>query len=343
MKQIKTNFTLNYYYKLYGLTIQTAQEILHLVPIKNTKEIDVSIEFRTFESQKKYNSKHEATEIYTSNGLAPNQIPYLTVWKQYENESEFLIIRYTNGENTAFFVSDKNGKNVKVLYHPTIPIDDIYTYFLGPVIGCILRLKSKVCLHASVVNIKGKAIAFIGAKTAGKSTLIANFAAKGYPILSDDIAVLSEKENQYFVELGYPRMRLWKNTVDNLPNIDVSKLQPVLTGIQKYYLPLSSKKQLQWNFQSKTLPLHTVFYLKSRNDNQLLHIQAATPLEGFLKLKQNIYAEYMLETALEKKEFGILGKLANNGIVKQLDRPDDLSKMSDVCKKVIDSVGYIST
>ena len=182
---------MNYnYYNLYGLTIQTAQEIEHLIPSHKIDEIDVLVNFQEDLTESEYIFKHKATEIYASYGLAQNDIPYLTIWKQYENREEFLVIRYTNGEETAFFVIDIDGNKVNVLYHPTILIDDVLTYFLGPVIGCVLRLKNKVCLHASVVNINGKAVAFIGEKTAGKSTLIAAFAALGYPVLSDRKSVV---------------------------------------------------------------------------------------------------------------------------------------------------------
>lgn len=327
---------MNYnYYNLYGLTIQTTQEIEHLIPSHKIDEIDVLVNFQEDLTESEYIFKHEATEIYASYGLAQNDIPYLTIWKQYENREEFLVIRYTNGEETAFFVSDIDGNKVNVLYHSTISIDDILTYFLGPVIGCILRLKNKICLHASVVNIKGKAIAFIGEKTAGKSTLIAAFAALGYPVLSDDIAVLFRKDNEYFIEQGYPRMRLWKNTIDNLPNINIEDLKPVLSHIEKYYLPLYSEQKGQWNFQNKPLVLDKVFYLQPRNEDKLCQIKDCKPMEGFLKLKQNIYAEYMLEDDLKVKEFEVFGKLSNLNKVKLLDRPNHLDALEEVIKIIV--------
>ena len=324
----------NHYYQLYGLIIRTKQEIKHLIPTKTRETVDVTVHFQEYLTDKEYSFQKEATEIYASYGLAQNDIPYLTVWKQYESEEQFLVIRYTDGEVNAFFISDKKGDNVKVYYHPNILISNIITYFLGPVIGCILRLKNKVCLHASVVNIKNKAVAFIGEKTAGKSTLIATFAALGYPILSDDIAVLIQKGGQYFVHLGYPRLRLWKNTIEHLPNVEVENLESVLSPIEKYYMPLSLEKRPSYNFQNKPLPLDKVFYLQPRNENNILSINDCKPLEGFLKLKQNIYAEYMLEADLKTKEFEILGRLANDNRVKFLDRPDDLSVLEKICQMI---------
>ena len=323
------------HYQLYGLIIQTKNSISHLIEVTNFKQVDVAISFKAQETNKEYSFSHLPTEIYKSNGLAANAIPYLTIWKQYE-ASEFLIIRYTNGQETAFFISDKKGEQVKVFYHPTIPINDIYTYFLGPVIGCILRLKHQVCLHASVVNINQQAIAFIGAKTAGKSTLIATLAAKGYPVLSDDIAVLFEKNNTLQVSSGYPRLRLWRQSLAAIESINIENLDPVLAHIDKYYLPLNGKEKQAWHFQKKPLPLQAVVYLNNRNEQQYLALNRITLLDAFLKLKQNIYADYMLEESLLKKEFDLFGRISREIPVLSLERPDDLQYLEETCKTIAD-------
>lgn len=312
------------YYQLYGLVVKTTNSIPHLISLTDSEQVDVNIQFEIVPTEKEFLFEHPATEVYASYGLAPNDIPYLTVYKQYASANNYLVIRYTNGKGTAYFVSDKKGEYIKVFYPDDIAVNDIYTYLLGPVIGCILRLKNKVLLHASVVNINNQAIAFIGEKTAGKSTLIATFGSLGYPILSDDIAVLFEKNGQYFIELGYPRLRLWKNTIDYLSGVDLTHLQRVLTHVDKYYLPLSEQPTTSWNFQSVPLPLSTIYYLPPRNEEHHLSIQPLKPLEAFLKLKQNIYAAYMLEDDLKNKEFDVLGTSANRGIVKLLNRPNRL-------------------
>lgn len=329
---------MNYnYYNIYGLTVKTTQKINHLTPTNNSNEIDVLINFETQQTEIEYNFKNKSTKIYSSYGLAQNKIPYLTVWKQYENKQEFLIIRYNNAKETAFFVIDSNGENIKAIYHPNILIDDIITYLLGPVIGCVLRLKNKVCLHASVVNINEKAVAFIGEKTAGKSTLIANFAALGYPILSDDIAVVIKKDNNYFIELGYPRLRLWKNTIENLPEIDSKGLKNVLSGVEKYYLPLSIKKSSIWKFQSKPLVLDKIYYLQPRNEDNICQIKDCSPLDSFIKLKKNIYAEYMLESSLKTEEFEVFGELGSLNKVKLLDRMNDLKSIKKTIQLIVNN------
>ncbi len=327
-----------YFYHLYGLSIRSNQDIKQLVPGNTRKEADVNLHFHQKKTKRAYDFKAEAKEIYNSYGLAENGIPYLTIWKQSNFEEEFLIIRYSNGTVIAFFLSDKTGKNVTVYFPEELPYGDVLTYFTGPVIGCILRLKNKVCLHASVVNIHDKAIAFIGEKGAGKSTLIASLAALGYPVLTDDIAVLFSKNDQYFVHTGYPRLRLWKSSIDHFEGAKQERFERVLSFSEKYYLPLSLHKTSAWNFQNQLLPLDSVYYLKARNTEDVLSIGEYAPLAGFVKLKQNIYAEYMLDEELKRKEFEVLGEIANTKTIKYLDRPDDLSTLRQLGKMVVEDV-----
>ncbi|WP_414623449.1 hypothetical protein [Calothrix sp. CCY 0018] len=86
----------------------------------------------------------------------------------------------------------------------------------GCVIGTALRLQGKLCLHSSVIKVDNCAIAIIGEKGAGKSTTAAALAKQGYPILADDIAVLTDCGDSFLVQPGYPRLRLWKSAVNQL-------------------------------------------------------------------------------------------------------------------------------
>jgi len=56
-------------------------------------------------------------------------------------------------------------------------------------------------LHASSVEISGKALIFLGHSTAGKST-IAGILSKKYPIISDDKIFVSKKKNIWMIKNG---------------------------------------------------------------------------------------------------------------------------------------------
>jgi hypothetical protein len=69
-------------------------------------------------------------------------------------------------------------------------------------------------IHASAVEIDGRAIAFTGPSGAGKSTLAATFHDHGYRVIADDVCVIGfDQHGQAFARPGIPRMRLWEETL----------------------------------------------------------------------------------------------------------------------------------
>ncbi|NIO13431.1 MAG: serine/threonine protein kinase, partial [Gammaproteobacteria bacterium] len=79
-------------------------------------------------------------------------------------------------------------------------------------LGFVLRLRGVLSLHASVIDINGEAVGFMGAAGAGKSTLAAAFAKKGFAVMSDDILALKPGDSAPFAQPGYPRLRLWPDS-----------------------------------------------------------------------------------------------------------------------------------
>ena len=63
-------------------------------------------------------------------------------------------------------------------------------FFLGPVLGLVFHQKNYKIFHASAVALPQGAVAFLGKKGHGKSTLAAAFALQGNPLITDDVLVL---------------------------------------------------------------------------------------------------------------------------------------------------------
>jgi hypothetical protein len=70
----------------------------------------------------------------------------------------------------------------------------------------------RLVLHASAVRGPRGVWGFAGAGGAGKSTLAAALAARGYPLVSDD-ALLLDREAGWLARPGYPSLRLWPDSV----------------------------------------------------------------------------------------------------------------------------------
>lgn len=105
----------------------------------------------------------------------------------------------------------------------------VRTVALGSVLALALELAGLLCLHASAVVIGGRAIAFVGPKYHGKSTLAAALAAAGAQLVGDDLLAVSPGP-PVTVRPGVPSVRLWSDTAATLLVED--RCERVVRGIK---------------------------------------------------------------------------------------------------------------
>ena len=91
-----------------------------------------------------------------------------------------------------------------------------------------ILLNKGLCLHASSVEIKKRALLFLGHSTAGKST-ISHILSERYPIIADDKVLIFMKKNRELMVQGISNKYCEKN-----PSILhlYSKMYPLLAAIR---------------------------------------------------------------------------------------------------------------
>jgi hypothetical protein len=80
---------------------------------------------------------------------------------------------------------------------------------LGPALGLILHQRGLLVIHASVVAHGSGAVAFLGKNGWGKSTIAAALHAKGYDLVTDDVAAIQVGDGAPSVLPGFPQVKLW--------------------------------------------------------------------------------------------------------------------------------------
>jgi hypothetical protein len=89
------------------------------------------------------------------------------------------------------------------------PHDTFRHLLLDQVLPLIVASRDCLALHASVVDVDGGAIAFLGAAGNGKSTLAAALGRRGHAVLSDDCCVVRRSARGFEVMATYPGVRLF--------------------------------------------------------------------------------------------------------------------------------------
>ena len=131
---------------------------------------------------------------------------------QTSGAGEYLLVLPGTGR---FLV--RGGSEIAVEPETDTAATNLSAILAGPVQAALWHQRDLLPLHASVVVIKGRAIALCGCGAAGKSTLAAILAAQGYDVIADDICVVDARSNgKVLVPPCRAKLQLWPDALAGL-------------------------------------------------------------------------------------------------------------------------------
>jgi hypothetical protein len=253
--------------------------------------------------------------------------PLLTV-RQLAGGSFF---QFLYGDGTRFVI-DRSGSEIWAAWPTALTLADAATYLLGPVLGFVLRLRGRVCLHASAVAFDGAVVAFLGPAGAGKSTTAAAFARRGFPVLCDDVVALAEGPDHFNVSPAYPQLRLWPASVALLYG-DADALPPLTPNWDKRGLDL---RGAGGRFPDKPLPLAAVYLLgERRDDTKAPYVETLPQAAALWTLVAHTYVNYLLDRTRRAAEFEMLGRLLARVPVRRLIPQAGPARLPQMCDVVV--------
>jgi hypothetical protein len=263
------------------------------------------------------------------------------------SEPNLRVAMLVEGEYYGFFYADgarfavqRNGLEIWADWPLGYTFEDACTYLVGPVIAFALRLRGETCLHASAIAVGNHAIALIGSPGAGKSTTAAGFAKLGFPVLSDDVVVLTGPGGSPLVQPGYPRLNLWPDAVRLLLGSEEA-LPRITPTWDKRYMQLDSSGD--YRFQSSPLPLGAVYILGDREEGlSAPSIENVAGSRALMLLLANAYGSYLLNEDMQRQDFQLLSHVAAQVPVRHVHPPADPSKVYALCNAIASNAREIS-
>jgi len=290
------------YYSAYGLKIKSEINLPELNEI-DTTNFDVTVSYGNVPSK------------------IENPVKIGVAFQAKQNE--FLL----NVPDIAdYFV--KNGNEIIVSKKENVSNSEINLFLLGSAFGAVLYQQKKVPFHGSTVIINNKAIIISGVSGAGKSTIVASLTNKNYPLLSDDVTVLKEKNGNIIAISGFPQVKLWQDSLDMM-NISAKNLIKIRPQLEKYKFPVK-------NFVEGQKQVDSIFILTKKNTKNV-EIEEIKGIEKFKILANNTYRkQFVSALKLEKEQFKIISLLAAKTKLYFIKRPNGINTIDEISNLIIE-------
>jgi hypothetical protein len=252
-------------------------------------------------------------------------------WLRYGKTQSGYVLSFPN---IADFVVDRFGSEIVCCNaNGDATIQTIRHLLIDQVLPLVVNLRGREALHATAVATQQGICAFTGLAGSGKSTLAASFVLSGYPLVCDDCLAIAERKTIMALP-GYPGLRLWDDSIRGVGAIS-RNLKPVAGYTTKSRWKNQSRRA---DFCSTTRRLARIYLLKRARSNKRsprVLIQELSPGEALMGLVKAAYRFDITDTAMLKRQFHFLARVAERVPVKRLVMPDDFSALADVKQAVL--------
>ncbi|MFQ3580795.1 hypothetical protein J8C06_03840 [Chloracidobacterium validum] len=301
---------------VYGLRLATSDPIPFLqLALADGLQPDCSV---LFEEALTSSFQVAGVPWYQSQLPSPGRVPEMVGYCDPVHDTFYF--HYQVGTT---FTYKRRARQLTASWSKPQTFEDTCTYLIGPILGFLLQLQHRVCLHASVVALGRSTLAFVGPNGAGKSTLAAVLVERGAQLITEDVATIEPRGERFYVHLGPRAIRLWPPSVvalygrpDALPRI--SEHWPKQYRLLDDYEPVEAA------------PLTAIYLLESASDEAALTSLPTSPGVAVGRLLANVYPSWLPLPEAQVAALDLLAQLAGALPVAQLRIPRNFSRLTEV-------------
>jgi len=282
-------------YTAFGLEIQSDWPLPDLLTSSGTREPDVAIVRRPVELPA---------------GLVVDDQQESGVYAVLSDESFYAyphVARYRVVQ----------GSRIEVDFEPDADEGLVRHVLLGPVLASLLWRRELLVLHAGVISMGDRTVAFMANSGEGKSTLSSALYRHGHRMLSDDVAVLPWRERPISVLPGYPRMKVYPEVLEQV-GVDPESRPRIHSGIEK--------RAFMADGLPSTPQRLSALYVLARGDTE--RVRRLSPPEALLALMTQTYRPNLQVAHVGRQELmKRCARIVEEVPVFVLERPRELSRL----------------
>lgn len=206
---------------------------------------------------------------------------------------------------------------------------------LGLVLAVWLERRGIPTLHASSVAVDGSAVAFLGVKGGGKTTVAAGMVAAGHTLLVDDLLALVRHGDHLLAHPGYPMLRLWPDQADHFLGSH-DHLPLVHPAYTKRRIIVGEHLGL---FHNQAAPLRHV-YLPARDVTaREVTFEPVSPRDAFLAMLQESFLRGAVHgLGLAAGRFAALAGVVASVETRRVRYPVGLDRLPELAEAIVKDV-----
>lgn len=256
--------------------------------------------------------------------------PFPDRWYRISPEEAFIYF-----DQIGLFSID-HGREIRVAPLPDVEERLLRVPLLGASMAVLLYQRGKFVLHASAVSVGGRAIAFLGDKGYGKSTMAAMLCGLGYELLADDVVAvdLNEVERPVIIP-GFPQLKLNPDSLITAYNDDPETLPVIASHLDK-------RSRRADKFCEVSRPLDAIYVLGGGEDIRISPLPLQQAVQALIANSYTArFTMDWIENGLAASNLRHCVETTKHTPVFLLKRPHDLSKLRDVAHAVEEHISTV--
>jgi hypothetical protein len=238
---------------------------------------------------------------------------------------------YVRWDGVGEFLVTANGRGIGWRRFEASSIESFQVYLLGQALSFALVRQQLEPLHATVIAVDNRAVAFLGSSGAGKSTLAAGFVAAGHRLVTDDLLLVHEEPGRLLAYPGPPRLKLFPEIADRFfPHIADGVAMNADT--EKRILGLDARMH-----ETTPIALAAVYALTPRDEADAtgsIHFEEFSRREAFFELVKSTFNRHIVSPDRLSRQFDAATRLSDRLPVARLSYPRSLDRLNDVRESI---------
>ncbi len=218
----------------------------------------------------------------------------------------------------AFAGEVRGGREIAVDQVGDIPPGALGDFVLQPLLGYLMVQRGYLVLHASCVEVGGRAVAILGASGDGKSTTAGALARRGHRLLCDDVVAMDAEGR---VVPGVARLKLWPAAATALGHDPDALERCAGESVKRLHRPEAVQAD------GAPMPLHRAYVL---GDGAQPAVEPVRPGEALPLVIRNSYGIFAIRDTGGNDHFARVTDFLSRGFVRRLRRPRDLDGLDEL-------------